>query len=400
MLIALQVVFCFSLCWMLYSYCVYPVLLSVLDRFFGKPVRVDYSIEPRVAVVVPVYNEQEVIRQKIENLFDLDYPPDKLTIWVGSDCSTDSTGDIVKNMNNPRVRLWVADTRGGKTEVINKLAPTISADILLFTDANTMHRRDSLRTMTRYYADPVVGGVAGNIEHRYRHKEVEEVLYRSFESRQKLLESRLHSTISAFGGFYSVRKEVFTPIQHNAYSNDDVLIPMNVIRKGYRMVFTVDAVSSEDMTENVKHEFSRRVRIGAGNFQAFFWLLDFLNPRRGWPWFCYVSHKVTRWFSPFFIIFACKGANRLHRTVLYGPGPDCDRPFISHRPVAVCPPLILLHLHECRSGHRIFPLPGRNTERGMVKDRAERTENAEVKPPVLFISCQLRHSASYILFCQ
>jgi poly-beta-1,6-N-acetyl-D-glucosamine synthase len=304
MLIAFQIVFLVSLCWMLYSYCVYPVLLGILDSLFGKPVHTDDSMQPQVAVVVPVYNEQEVIRQKIDNLLGLDYPPDKLTIWVGSDCSTDNTGEIVKNMNNPRVRLWVADTRGGKTEVINKLAPTISTDILLFTDANTMHRSDSLRKMTRYYADPSVGGVAGNIEHRYRNKEVEEVLYRSFESRQKLLESRLHSTISAFGGFYSVRKEVFTPIQHNAYSNDDVLIPMNVIRKGYRMIFTADAVSAEDMTENVKHEFSRRVRIGAGNFQAFFWLLDFLNPVRGWPCFCYVSHKVTRWFSPFFIFFA------------------------------------------------------------------------------------------------
>jgi cellulose synthase/poly-beta-1,6-N-acetylglucosamine synthase-like glycosyltransferase len=303
MLIALQIIFWLSLFCVLYSYCLYPVLLGVLAHLFGKPVRTDLSSIPNVAVIVPVYNEQAVIRQKIENLLGLDYPREKLTIWVGSDCSSDATNDIVQGLNNPRVRLWVADSRGGKTEVINKLAPTLAADVLMFTDANTMHRSDSLAKMVRYYADPAVGGVGGHIEHKYRNSELEEVLYRSFESRQKVLESCLHSTISAFGGFYSVRKEVFTPIQHNAYSNDDVLIPMNVIRKGHRMIFSADAVSSEDMTENVKHEFSRRVRIGAGNFQAFFWLLDFLSPFRGWPWFCYVSHKVTRWFSPLFIVF-------------------------------------------------------------------------------------------------
>jgi cellulose synthase/poly-beta-1,6-N-acetylglucosamine synthase-like glycosyltransferase len=289
----------------------------MLARLFGKPALTDSTALPLVNVVVPVYNEQAVIRQKIENLLGLDYPPEKLMIWVGSDCSTDGTHDIVRGLNNPRVNLWVADVRGGKTEVINKIAPTLAADVLLFTDANTMHRRESLKNMVRYYADPAVGGVGGHIEHRYHNKELEEVLYRSFESRQKRFESSLHSTISAFGGFYSVRKEVFTPIQHNAYSNDDVLIPMNVIRRGYRMIFAADAVSEEDTTENVRHEFSRRTRIGAGNFQAFFWLLDFLSPLRGWPWFCYVSHKVTRWFSPMFIVLALLSSLLL--TVLCGP---------------------------------------------------------------------------------
>jgi cellulose synthase/poly-beta-1,6-N-acetylglucosamine synthase-like glycosyltransferase len=317
MLIALQILFWVSLFELVYSYFLYPVLLAILARLFGKPALTDSTALPLVNVVVPVYNEQAVIRQKIENLLGLDYPPEKLMIWVGSDCSTDGTHDIVQGLNNPRVNLWVADVRGGKTEVINKIAPTLAADVLLFTDANTMHRRESLKNMVRYYADPAVGGVGGHIEHRYHNKELEEVLYRSFESRQKRFESSLHSTISAFGGFYSVRKEVFTPIQHNAYSNDDVLIPMNVIRRGYRMIFAADAVSEEDTTENVRHEFSRRTRIGAGNFQAFFWLLDFLSPLRGWPWFCYVSHKVTRWFSPMFIVLALLSSLLL--TVLCGP---------------------------------------------------------------------------------
>jgi cellulose synthase/poly-beta-1,6-N-acetylglucosamine synthase-like glycosyltransferase len=77
---------------------------------------------------------------------------------------------------------------------------------------------------------------------------------------------------------------------------------MNAIRQGYRVIYEPDAVSEEDFTGNVISEFSRRIRIGAGNYQAFFWLLDFLNPLRGWPAYCFFSHKVTRWFSPFFLI--------------------------------------------------------------------------------------------------
>ncbi len=302
--VTLQVIFWLSLFLLVYSYALYPVLLGLFARLFGRRSAADDSYRPRVAVVVPVYNEEAVVRRKIENLLALSYPKDKLEVWIGSDCSTDSTHDIVKSAGDPRVHLWVADRRGGKTEVINKLAPIIDADVLMFTDANTMHRVGCLAAMVRHYADPAVGGVAGHIEHVFSHKEIEEVLYRSFESRQKVLESLLHSTISAYGGFYTVRKELFRPIRYNAYSNDDVLIPMNIIRSGKRVIFDSGAVSEEDHTESIKHEFSRRVRIGAGNFQAFFWLIDFLNPLKGWPWFCYVSHKAARWFSPFFILFA------------------------------------------------------------------------------------------------
>ena len=112
----------------------------------------------------------------------------------------------------------------------------------------------------------------------------------------------MHSTISAFGGFYALRKKCFKPIPPNSYSNDDVLIPMNIIRQGYRVIYEPQAISEEDFTGNVGSEFSRRVRIGAGNFQAFFWLLDFLNPLKGWPAYCFFSHKVTRWFSPFLLL--------------------------------------------------------------------------------------------------
>jgi hypothetical protein len=70
------------------------------------------------------------------------------------------------------------------------------------------------------------------------------------------------------------------------------------------MCFEPSAVSYEEVSQRVGLKFNRRIRIGAGNFQAFFWLLDFLNPARGWPWFCYVSHKVSRWFSPMFICLA------------------------------------------------------------------------------------------------
>jgi cellulose synthase/poly-beta-1,6-N-acetylglucosamine synthase-like glycosyltransferase len=303
MLIALQILFVVCALLLLYSYAAYPAILGLLAGAFGKDVNEGEGDVPRIAVVVPAYNEEQVIHTKIANVLSLDYPANRLSVWVGSDQSTDRTNDIVRNYGDSRVHLWVASRRGGKTEILNHLIPRVDADIVLLTDANTMHRPDSVRILVRNFADERVGAVAGHVEHvTSASDEFEERFYRSFESRQKHLESRLHSTISAFGGFYAIRSRLFEGIPPNAYSNDDVLIPMNIIRQGYRVIFEPRAVSSEDFTENIGLEFKRRMRIGAGNFQAFFWLLDFCNPLRGWPAFCYVSHKVTRWFSPLFII--------------------------------------------------------------------------------------------------
>ncbi|MCL2182523.1 MAG: glycosyltransferase family 2 protein [Chitinispirillia bacterium] len=306
MIFSLKIVFWTSLAVVVYSYIIYPGLLTLFARAFGRPVTCSDDYLPPIGVLVPAYNEEKVIARKIDNILAMDYPPDKISVWVGSDCSDDNTDAIVKAIAaaNPRVHFWRSTQRGGKTGIVNGLAPQIDSEIILLTDANTMHRTECFRAMARHFVDPAVGGVAGHIEHKTTAgNENAETVYRRFESHQKVLEGRLHSTISAFGGSYAIRKGLFRPIPKNAYSNDDVLIPMNIIRQGYRIIYEMDAVAEEDMTETVSSEFQRRVRIGAGNFQSFFWLLDFFNPLRGWPWFCYISHKVTRWFSPFFILF-------------------------------------------------------------------------------------------------
>jgi cellulose synthase/poly-beta-1,6-N-acetylglucosamine synthase-like glycosyltransferase len=298
------VLFWCSVAELLYSYLLYPLLLRLLSGAFGRPALFEQGREPTVAVMVPVYNEAKVIAGKLHDIFSCDYPPEKLSVWVGSDCSNDGTDKIVENYEDPRVHLWRSTARSGKAGILNGLVPQAEAEIIVFTDADIHFKPDSLRILAGNFADPVIGGVGGHTVQRKNGAVVrnDEMRYREFEAGQKTLEARLHSTISVFGSFYAVRKSLFIPFHPHTYSNDDVMMPMNVIRQGYRMYFDPLAVSFEESVEQTEIEFSRRVRIGAGNFQAFFWLLDFLNPFKGWPWFCYVSHKVTRWFSPFFLI--------------------------------------------------------------------------------------------------
>lgn len=305
-LTAVAVVFGCSVFEVAYSYLLYPVLLSLLAWCFGRSSKLSADYQPTVAVVISVYNEEKVIAEKLRSVFSAEYPPEKLSVWIGSDRSTDRTDEIVRNFGDPRVHLWVSPERSGKAGILNRLVPQVDAEILVLTDADIMFEKESIRELTKHFADPEVGGVGGLTKHRSLRENnfQEESLYRQFEARQKTWESRLHSTISAFGPFYAIRKTLFVPFHEHTYSNDDVIMPMNIVRQGYRMFFDETAVSYEAYNPEVGLEFKRRIRIGAGNFQAFFWLLDFLNPLKGWPWFCYVSHKVTRWFSPMFLLAA------------------------------------------------------------------------------------------------
>lgn len=302
----IAVLFWFSVFEVFYSYLAYPALLGFFAWRFGRPSKASPDYEPAVAVVMAVYNEEKVIGEKLRSVFSVDYPADKLSVWIGSDCSSDRTGEIIRNFNDPRVHLWTAPSRSGKAGVLNQLVPQVEAEVLVMTDADIMFRKDCIRELTRHFADPEVGGVGGltKLHVSGETADDEESLYRGFEALQKSWEARLHSTISAFGPFYAIRKSLFVPFHEHTYSNDDVMMPMNIIRQGRRMYFEPAAVSYEELNKDVGIEFNRRVRIGAGNFQAFFWLLDFLNPLRGWPWFCFVSHKVTRWFSPLFLLAA------------------------------------------------------------------------------------------------
>jgi cellulose synthase/poly-beta-1,6-N-acetylglucosamine synthase-like glycosyltransferase len=302
----LTAVFWLSLLAAAYSYLLYPVLVSVLARCFSRPPHTSPDHEPRVGIVIPVHNEEKVIAGKLRNIFSVDYPADLISVWVGSDCSTDGTDAIVESWGDSRVHLWRSAARCGKAGILNRLVPSADADIVLLTDADILLDRGSIRALARYFADPEVGGVGGITLQRLQGKKIrtEETAYRGYEAKLKMHESRLHSAISAFGSFYAVRKSLFVPFHPHTYSNDDVMMPMNIVRQGYRMCFEPGAVSYEETLPGLNLEFRRRIRIGAGNCQAFFWLLDFLNPARGWPWFCYISHKVSRWFSPLFLIAA------------------------------------------------------------------------------------------------
>ena len=167
-----------------------------------------------------------------------------------------------------------------------------------------MLARDSVRRLVENFADPRVGAASG----RYRVVQpndvnigVSEDLYWKYEAFVKVHESRLASTLGAHGHLHAIRRELY-PFPPAETINDDYVIPLSVLARGFRAVYEPSAVVFEEAREMTG--FGRRVRIVAGNLQQLRYLRQFLRPCQPLPLLFFLSHKVVRLVVPFAMLGA------------------------------------------------------------------------------------------------
>jgi len=285
-----------------YTYAGYPALLFLLSALFRRPIR-RAPIEPSVSILIPAFNEEKVIEAKIRNALALDYPASKLEIVIASDGSTDRTNDIAARFTSTgRVRLLAFPTNRGKIAALNDAVPTLRGEIVVFTDAASMLEPDALRHLVACFADPRVGAAGGLYRIRNSassHLGAQEDFYWKYETYLKQKESDLDSIIGAHGALYAVRKELY-PYPEPSVINDDYVIPVRILRQGYRVCYETRAVAWEEAHE--MQGFSRRIRIMAGNFQQLRELPALVWPPRLLPVFFFLSHKVARLLVPLALV--------------------------------------------------------------------------------------------------
>ncbi len=236
---------------------------------------------PSVAIVVAAHNEAETIERKLDNLASLDYPRERLEVIVASDGSTDGTEKAVRRCGAAGVRL-LSLPRSGKATALNAAVAATSADVVVFTDANSMLQADAIRALVRPLADPDVGGVAG--DQRYtRDGETEgtavgERDYWSFDRALKRAQSASGSIVGATGALYAVRRELVAPIPDGVA--DDFYVSLAVVGRGARLVFEPEAVAHEPVAPSATREFRRRTRVLTRGLRCIFVMRRLLNPRR------------------------------------------------------------------------------------------------------------------------
>jgi cellulose synthase/poly-beta-1,6-N-acetylglucosamine synthase-like glycosyltransferase len=306
---AVNFLFWFSICAVSYVYLGYPVVLYFWSKVKPKLHDADDAYLPTVTVLVCAYNEEKVIKEKIENSLDLDYPVGKLKIVIASDGSTDKTPEIISKYLDDRLVFYNYDTRFGKIGVILNTIPKIASEIIVFSDANTMYLRSAIRMLIRNFADPVVGAVSGDVTLQNEETSFgeSESAYYVYERWIQQAESKIGSMVGADGAMYAIRRDLFIEPSKKTIL-DDFVISMNVALQGYRVVYDSEAKAYEGNTISHKSEFLRKSRIIAGAVQTLLLCEGGPSFRQPQLLFCYLSHKLLRWIVPCLLV-VCLTAN-------------------------------------------------------------------------------------------
>ena len=289
------------------SFLFYPVIIYLVSLFKTKTIR-EPRYYPRISILIAAYNEEKVIAQRIKNIAEMDYDFSKVELFIGSDCSSDRTNSILQEYSNKYswLKIYLSDQRMGKAGILNELVKLVNGEILLFSDANTHFKNDVLKNIINDFQDRTVGGVCGRLvltdNEDVRKESVEETNYWAYETFIKKAEGKLGIQISANGGIFAIRKELFTEIPLQKAVTDDLFISLSVVAQGYRFTYSENSIAYENIGKDVKQEFNRKVRFSATNFETLIFHKSLLSGKNFLLSYAFFSHKVSRWILPFLLI--------------------------------------------------------------------------------------------------
>ncbi len=314
MYIFFQILFWLSVLAIFHSYVLFPFILKLLAK--NKEVNQDVfklsdSNLPKVSVLMSLYNEEDVISEKIQSIFKSNYPSEKLELIVGSDNCDDKTNDIVSALckENSNLLFFPFSSRQGKPSIINQLQKKSNGTILIITDANVIFSENTVFEMVKHYKNNNIGLVDTRMTNTKESISktgisIQESSYNSREVKIKQNESLIWGTMMGpFGGCYSLKNELFKNVPIN-FLVDDFYINMNVLKKNKKAINCMNAIVYEDVSNNIKDEFRRKIRISTGNFQNLATFKNLLFSKVKGLSFSFFSHKVLRWFGPFLLIIA------------------------------------------------------------------------------------------------
>ncbi len=312
-----------------YVYALYPALLWLLTRFFKKTLRPHKGVGtefPSVTLLISAYREEAVIAKKLENSLAIDYPSDRLQILVAVDGQEDRTREIVESFAEKSIVLSYSPQRTGKINAISRAVRASTGEIIVLTDANTFFAPDALKKLVEPALDPAVGAVSGAkvILREGDTLSSSEGLYWKYESFIKQQESDLNSCTGVSGEIFAFRRELFEP-PPSWVINDDFYLAMQILRKGYRVVYIPGALTYERISLSAQDEGTRRRRIATGRTQALWMGADLLpwnQPVLIWQIF---SHKFFRLALPF-AMFGALLANLA--AVVWPTAPTTNYPWI------------------------------------------------------------------------
>jgi len=272
----------------------------------------DDAVLPTISIVIPAYNEERWIADKIHNLAIIDYPYKKLNIIIACDGCNDKTAEIARQtIKETECKHLVIEVRDypvnrGKVAVINEVIQELNSDLVALSDVSALVSVDAMLIAAEHFNDPKLGVLNGHYR-LLNPGSTGEKAYWQYQSRIKSSEAALGSTLGAHGAFYLFRRTLFSPLAADTI-NDDFILPMKIVASGYRADYEdhIVALELEQSDNNMDHQ--RRRRIAAGNMQQLLRLKGLLSPSHGGIAFAFISGKGLRVLMPFLMIISLIGS--------------------------------------------------------------------------------------------
>jgi len=253
---------------LIWMYLGYPILLFILSKIRPNMI-IKKSIEPYITVIVCTFNESAVIDRRIKNLYDQEYPKEKMEIII-VDSSTDNTRNIIKDKWMDKVILIEEKKRSGKPKALNLGFGKSSNEIIILSDAPASFDSYAIKNIVRNFADPHVGAVTG------KYKPIGgETIFWKFKNILRSLEGNVDSTTFLSGDLLAFRKELLEKVDEDSLA-DDVNIAIKIREKGYRTIYDNSSIVIEKVTNTSKDFITQKTRRAIGGIQEtmrFKWMI-------------------------------------------------------------------------------------------------------------------------------
>ena len=314
--IIMSCIFSLAIFLVIYHHVLYPVVLKVATRNkkntdpIIKNRHYIFSAEDknlnRFSIIIPAFNEEKFIAEKLRNLCFIDYPSDRYELILLCDGCSDDTYKVAQQTLaelaclDLKCQLVNFKSNRGKVAVLKGGVAKANYDNIVFTDVSALLPVNCLLMLDSHFKVTTVGAVSGAYQFIQKGTAGEQC-YWKYQSMVKTRESSIGSVLGAHGAFYALRKSCYEEIPADSI-NDDFLIPMNVIKQGYRVIYEPRVAAIELEQVDLAQDMSRRLRIAAGNFQQLVYLLPLLSPKYGWNAINFASGKALRAITPFILV--------------------------------------------------------------------------------------------------
>jgi cellulose synthase/poly-beta-1,6-N-acetylglucosamine synthase-like glycosyltransferase len=266
---------------------------------------------PMVSLIIPAYDEEEVIADKVANTLRLDWPRERLQIIVADDGSTDATPERAREAG---ADLVLELPPGGKVAALNEAVTEADGEILAFSDANSEWAPDALGRLLAPFADERVGYVCGQVRFLDPDGDNLEGAYWRYEMAIRMMESELAGVTAGNGAIYAVRRSAYEALPTSG--SHDLSFPFRLAKRGLRSLYAPQARAEEKMVPTIEGEFARKRRMMVGLWDIVVGE-GMLLPRGYPPLFAFelFSHRLLRYATPFLHLLVL-----LSNLVLLGSG--------------------------------------------------------------------------------